>query len=58
MIYWYEGYCRSCGNTVRGRILDDGTITVDVAEDDDGWFDSDSRCDNPDPEVLEIRDVD
>jgi len=55
-MYWYEGRCKNCGKTIRGRILDDNTITVDVAEDDEGWFDADSKCDNPEPEIIEIRD--
>ena len=57
-MYWYEGFCRRCGQTIRGRILEDGTTTVDVILQDDGWFDDDGKCENPDPVVVEIRDVD
>ena len=56
MIYWYEGYCKNCGKIVRGRILDGNITTVDVAEDKEGWFDKDSVCEKPFPEILEIRD--
>ena len=58
MVYWYEGYCKNCGRVIRGRILDDGTITVDTAEDDNGWFDKDERCCDPDPQIIVIIDVD
>ena len=57
-MYWYEGYCRNCGRTIRGRILEDDIITVDVVLQDDGWFDDEGKCKNPDPVVAEIRDVD
>ena len=58
MVYWYEGYCQNCGKVVRGRILDDDTITVDVVETDDGWFDDSEKCDNPVVVIQTIRDVD
>jgi len=58
MVYWYEGICENCGKIIRGRILDDGTVTVDVAESDDGWFDESEKCCDPDPQIIVIIDVD
>jgi len=57
-VYWYEGVCKNCGKVVRGRILNNDKIIVDLAMGDDGWFDSEEKCNNPKPEILEIIDCD